>query len=194
MSYEQYLDDPSIPEATEWVDGEVIEMMSVGRAHAEMLSFLEEMFFTFFRHARPGRVYQEPFNMKPAPDLPGRSPDQMFVRNENLGRVTAKNLAGPADLVIEVISEGTEHVDRGDKFYEYQQGGVREYWLIDPVRAVADFFVLDDAGVYRNALVPPDGVFESTVVDHLFLRVAWLWARPPGVEIEDELVGGLKRA
>jgi Uma2 family endonuclease len=194
MSYEEYIDDPTIPEATEWVDGEVIEMMSVGQAHSETLSFLEEMFFTFFRHSRPGRLYQEPFNMKPAPALPGRSPDLMFVRNENLGRVTAKNLAGPADLVVEVISESTEQTDRGAKFYEYQNGGVREYWLIDPVREVADFFILDDAGVYRSALVPPDGVFTSTVVDGLTVRVDWLWSRPPGIDIEAELAAGLNRA
>ena len=118
----------------------------------------------------------------------------MFVRNENLGRVTAKNLAGPADLVVEVISESTEQTDRGAKFYEYQNGGVREYWLIDAVREVADFFILDDAGVYRSALVPPDGVFTSTVVDGLTLRVDWLWSRPPGIDIEAELAAGLNRA
>lgn len=194
MSYEQYLDDPTIPEATEWVDGEVIEMMSVSKAHAEMVEFLIEVFHTFFRHSRPGRLYQEPFNMKTAPDLPGRAPDLMFVRNENLARVLQNHLEGSADLVIEVISAGTEQVDRGAKFYEYQAGGVREYWLIDPVRETADFQILDSAGVFRPALVPVDGTFMSTVVEGLSLRVEWLWSRPPGIDIEAELVSGLNRA
>ncbi|MEX1103443.1 MAG: Uma2 family endonuclease [Dehalococcoidia bacterium] len=194
MSYEDYLCDPTIPAHTEWVDGEVVEMMSVSKAHAEMLDFLLELFHTFFRHSRPGRIYQDPFNMKTAAGLPGRAPDLMFVKTENLPRVTDKHLAGPADLAIEIISEGTGHVDRGAKFYEYQAGGVREYWIIDPVRELAEFHVLDDAGVFRAALGPEDGVFESTVVEGLSLRVEWLWSRPPGNEIEAELVSGLHRA
>jgi serine/threonine protein kinase len=57
--------------------------------------------------------------------------------------------------------------------------------------APADFFVLDDAGVFRSALVPEVEVFESTVVDGLALHVEWLWSRPAGIDIEAELVRGL---
>jgi hypothetical protein len=39
--------------------------------------------------------------------------------------------------------------DREDKFYEYERGGVRENWIIDPERGEASFHVLDDAGIFR---------------------------------------------
>jgi len=38
---------------------------------------------------------------------------------------------GAPDLVVEVLSSSTRKFDRGSKFKQYEQNGVREYWLID---------------------------------------------------------------
>ena len=48
---------------------------------------------------------------------------------------------GPADVVIEIISTGSRSTDRRTKFAEYEQLGVPEYWLIDPLRRQAEFYV-----------------------------------------------------
>jgi len=125
-----------------------------------------------------GRVLYEPFQMKTGPELPGRSPDLFFVSNENLGRLKRLYLKGPADLVVEIISPGSRAVDRGEKFYEYEQGGVPEFWLIDPQRKQAEFYQRGQDGVYR--LVPPDsdGLYHSQVLKGLWLKVDWLWQEP----------------
>ncbi len=39
---------------------------------------------------------------------------------------------GAPDLVVEILSPGTERHDRGDKLGWYRQYGVRECWLVDP--------------------------------------------------------------
>ena len=49
----------------------------------------------------------------------------------NRTRLKKTFLDGPADVVVEIISAGSIGLDRGDKFVEYERGGVREYWLID---------------------------------------------------------------
>jgi len=36
---------------------------------------------------------------------------------------------GPADLAIEIVSEESRLRDRGEKFAEYEVGGVKEYWI-----------------------------------------------------------------
>lgn len=140
MSHEEYLGAPDIPEHTEWVNGEVVEMMAVSRRHAELQVYLVELLQAYLRRNPIGRLYQ-PFQLKTSPELPGRSPDIMFVAVGSHHRLRDQYLEGPADVVIEIVSPGTEAVDRGDKFYEYEAGGVPEYWLIDPVREVADFYV-----------------------------------------------------
>ncbi len=65
--------------------------------------------------------------------------------------------------------------DRGEKFYEYEQAGIREYWLIDPQREQAEFYPLTPEGRYRLTLPDAEGVYRSAVLPGFWLRVAWLW-------------------
>jgi Uma2 family endonuclease len=81
-----------------------------------------------------GVIFTAPYQMRLHQPPRGREPDILFVAQSNLGRITKQYLDGPADLVIEVISPEISGRDRGDKFYEYETAGVREYWLIDPQR------------------------------------------------------------
>ncbi|MGE5596970.1 MAG: Uma2 family endonuclease [Hyphomicrobiales bacterium] len=109
-----------------------------------------------------------------------------LVRPEHANRVRRTHLDGPADLVVEVISPGTEDTDRGAKFYEYERGGVPEYWLIDPDRETADFYLRDEKGVYRIQPTP-EGVFRSRQLDGFELRVEWLWTRPSVLRVLRDL-------
>lgn len=81
-------------------------------------------------------------------------------------------------MVVEIISSESRARDRGEKFCEYEQGGVREYWLIDPIRRQAEFHQLGPDGVYRAMPIGTDGIFRSIVLDGLWLRIDWLWGRP----------------
>jgi Uma2 family endonuclease len=187
MSYEEYLDDLGIPEATEWVDGEVVEMMSVSPEHARLVAYLFRLLGSFLE-ARPlGEVFGEPFNMKTGPSLPGRSPDLLVILNDHAARVTEKNLAGPADIVIEVISPGTEATDRGSKFLEYEAGGVNEYWILDPHRLIADFYLRGSDGLFHEGERVADGAFASTVLPGLRVHPDWLWSRRPVRHVMREL-------
>jgi Uma2 family endonuclease len=116
--------------------------------------------------------------MKTAPDLPGRSPDLLFVATANLSRLQKTFLEGPADLVVVIISPDSRGRDRGDKFYEYEQGGVREYWLIDRLRKRAEFNQLGEDGLYHLAPIGEDGIFRSAVLPGFWLKVDWLWQDP----------------
>ena len=112
----------------------------------------------------------------------GREPDIIYVAPENESRLLSNYLDGPADIAIEVISRGSEAVDRGDKFEEYEAGGVREFWLLDPHRREALFYIRDEQGLFRPGVVQ-DGVFQSAVLPIVRLRVEWLWKQPPIMDI-----------
>ena len=70
-----------------------------------------------------------------------REPDIFFIAREHLDRIGEK-VCGVPDLVVEVVSEGTEHVDRGEKYIEYARAGVREYWIVDPEERSIEIYVL----------------------------------------------------
>lgn len=174
-SYEQFLRESPAGSHLEWVDGKVVEMTPVSDAHAELAEFLSGILSMLVRSGRLGRLFQEPFQMKTGPDSPGRSPDLMFVSAANLQRIRDTFLDGPSDLAIEIISPGSQTVDRGEKFYEYEKGGVKEYWILDPHRKRAEFYHLDSDGLYAPMPVTADGDFTSRELPGCKLKVTWLW-------------------
>jgi Uma2 family endonuclease len=175
MTYEEFLRWPGDNHHVEWANGRMVFMSPVTEPHEAIRGFLYSLLKLFVEAHRLGRVYSEPFQMKTGPDLPGRAPDVFFVANENLSRVKRLNVEGPADLVVEIISPGSRATDRGDKFYEYEQGGVPEYWLLDPDRQQAEFYLRGDDGIYRLVLLGSDGIYRSRVLAGLWLKVEWLW-------------------
>lgn len=102
-------------------------------------------------------------------------PDVSFVSTERLNRIVDTYVDGPVDLAVEVVSPDSIRRDYHDKRAEYETAGIREYWLIDPLQTRARFYVLNAVGKYQE--VPPDdhGIYTSTVLPGLRLRVAWLW-------------------
>lgn len=52
-------------------------------------------------------------------------------------------LDAPA-LIVEVLSPSTALKDRNEKFKLYEQFGVQEYWIVDPVYETIEVFGLED--------------------------------------------------
>lgn len=185
LSYERFLQE-SGEQHTEWVNGEAVPMAPVSVEHQFTSSFLLRLLTSFVERHGLGQVFYEPFNMKTGPDLPGRSPDILFVATAHIERIRDTYLDGPADVVVEVVSPSSAGRDRGDKYFEYEAGGVREYWLLDPRRRVAEFYGITVSG--RFELLPvTDGVFRSSAVDGFWLQVEWLWERPHLSDVEVQL-------
>lgn len=177
MSYEAFLEWADEDTLAEWVDGKVVLMSPPSERHQDLSDFLTALMRHFAEAHGLGKVRSAPLQMKLGANLSGREPDILFVATENLTRLQKNRLEGPADLTVEIISPESRARDRGEKFYEYEAGGVSEYWLIDPDREQAEFHRPDARGVYQ--LVPlADGVFESTVLPGLKLDTAWLWQDP----------------
>lgn len=70
-----------------------------------------------------------------------REPDIFFLSKEHSERA-GEQVYGVPDLVIEVLSPGTEQVDRGEKFFEYAKAGVGEYWLVDAEKRRIEVYTL----------------------------------------------------
>src|SRR5262249_17607847 len=129
LTYEEFLAWADEDTYAEWVNGRVVFMSPVSREHATAAEICLKLISTFAEIRHAGEAHSDPFQMKTGQNLPGRAPDVLFVAKENLGRLKPNFLDGPADLVVEVISPESRARDHGEKFYEYEQGGVKEYWL-----------------------------------------------------------------
>jgi Uma2 family endonuclease len=176
MSYEEFLAWLDEDTLAEWVDGEVIMTSPASDSHQDLAGFLTAVLRVFVESRDLGWVRSAPFQMKLA--AAGREPDLLFVASDQLERVRRTYLDGPASLAVEIISPESVGRDRGDKFYEYEQAGIPEYWLLDPQARRAEFYQLDPGGVYRLIAPDQEGIYRSAVLPGFWLRVDWLWQQP----------------
>lgn len=174
VTYEEFLQRYRDVHA-EWVDGEVIELMTASDRHQDIVRWLISILSLYVETHDLGWLRPAPFNMHLPHLNRGREPDILFVRKARMSIVQQANLSEAADLVVEIVSPESVGLDRGHKFVEYEAAGVREYWLIDPDRQQAEFYRLAETGRYQLQMPDADNRFASFVLPGFWLRVDWLW-------------------
>jgi Uma2 family endonuclease len=180
MTYEEYLAYGAETTHAEWVDGEIIVFMPPRLRHQHLLAFLLELLSRFCRPGNLGVVIAAPFEMRLGQDGAAREPDILFIAQKHIDRLSERRLDGPADLVIEIVSESSASRDRLEKFAEYQAAGIPEYLLLDPRPGWqrVDFYGLGADGKYRAILPDADGRYHSQVVPGFWFRDEWFWQDP----------------
>lgn len=159
----------------EWVDGVVIKMPPASLTHDDLTGVLREFLRAYLALRPIGQVRAAPIVMR----LPGsrREPDLQVILGENQRNLRETLMDGPADIAIEVASPANYNVDYGDKYREYQEGGVREYWLIDPMQRAAHFHRLQ-GGVYVKQAVDSEQRYRTPLLPDFALPVPRLFAPP----------------
>lgn len=178
VSFEEYLAWLDEDVLAEWVDGGIVMMSPASDRHQQLLGFISSLIRVYNEAQNLGWVQIAPFVMRTEQRPSGREPDVLFVVRERMHLIQPNYLDGPADLVIELVSPESIGRDRGEKFVEYEAAGVREYWLIDPLRQQAEFYQLSADGIYRTSALAADGTYHSAVLQGFWLRVDWLWRQP----------------
>ncbi len=175
-AYEEFLREYD-GQYAEYVDDEVIKPISVTQAHDLLIGFLRTILTFYTATKKLGRICGEPYQMKMIINgkIKGREPDIFFVKTENFDRIGEKFFDGAADLIIEVISPESIIRDTQDKFEEYEAADVKEYWLIDSNRRTANFYGFDENGKYKMLPNSINGIFESRVIEGLWINTDWLW-------------------
>lgn len=178
VTFEEFLQWADEDVRAEWVDGEVVVLAPASSWHQDLCDFITALLRHYAEAKGGGFVRSAPFLMRTGPNLPAREPDVVFVSRERDEVIKENYLDGAADLVVEVVGPDSRSVDRGDKFSEYEAGGVREYWVIDPQRKRAEFYRLNEEGFLEPVAVAEDRIYRSRVMDGMWVRVDWFWQEP----------------
>lgn len=51
---------------------------------------------------------------------------------------------GAPDWIIEIISPSTQRMDYGMKLFKYRTAGVREYWIVNPIKKTVQVYFFED--------------------------------------------------
>lgn len=177
MSYEDYLAYAGESQIVEWDEGEVIVYMLPLPEHQNLSYFLSALLGLFIQFFKLGSLHYAPLEVKLWPDGPLREPDIFFIGAEKRSQLTDKRFEDAPDLMVEIISPGSVSEDRVPKFTQYEQAGVKEYWIIDPRphQQQADFYALGNDNQYHAAPVSDDGRYHSAALPNFWLKLGWLW-------------------
>src|SRR5262245_42892926 len=83
-------------------------------------------------------------------DRNGPEPDIAFVSNNRLHLVQRRQVEGAPDLAVEIVSSESGERDYKKKRRQYQRAGVREYWIVDPLKKRMTLLRLSRDGNYRE--------------------------------------------
>jgi Uma2 family endonuclease len=158
------------------VKGFVIDRRPITLRHQSFEDYFHDLFSAYFALKPIGRVLGAPFVMRVDATESRREPDLQIILKANPGKLTETYMHGPADICIEIVSTESVARDYGEKFQEYEAGGVREYWILDPIRAQTYFYRLDENGNYRLILPDASGVYRTPLLPQFALHVPTLWA------------------
>ena len=149
FTYRDYLNAPA-DRRYELLDGELTMAPAPGESHQRVAALLGWKLVQFVTENGLGRVYPAPFDVVLS-DTDVVQPDLVFVSRARAHVLTAANVRGAPDIVVEILSPSTAERDRTFKRTLYARHGVREYWLVDTAGESVAVLLLDDRGAYQVA-------------------------------------------
>jgi Uma2 family endonuclease len=183
MTYARFLREVPDGVHANLIDGEVKLEMPTGTLHERIQRLLLIVLGVFVSRHQLGEV----FGSRTSVRIDGYNsfePDVLFVHHERRHVIGPMGLTGAPDLAVKIVSPSSRIDDRTRKFLGYQKVGVREYWLIDPERRLAEFYRRGSKRVFQDVTPAAGQVFRSEAVPGFWLDPAWLCTEEPPNEYE----------
>ena len=121
-------------ERAELIDGELYMMTPPGTTHQRIASFLHWAIRNYIQEQNGDcEIFPAPFAVFLNNDeYTYVEPDISVVCDKS--KLDEKGCNGAPDWVIEIVSPSSKRMDYFIKLFKYQKAGVREYWIVDPIR------------------------------------------------------------
>ena len=166
----------NLPEDTraELIEGNLIyNQAAPSRIHQTILMELSGTIRNYLRSKGGScRVFPAPFAVKLREDRNTIvEPDISVVCDRS--KLTERGCTGAPDWIIEIVSPSNSSHDYVLKLNLYANSGVREYWIVDPVRESVFVYYLEqdhfraEAYTFRDTI--PVGIYDDFQIDFLSL-------------------------
>ncbi|MBI5140594.1 MAG: Uma2 family endonuclease [Nitrospirae bacterium] len=144
-TYEDYAALPD-DKRYELIEGELIMTPPPIIRHQMISGEVDFAIRSFVRQRRSGRVFSAPTDVVLDNDVVVQ-PDVLFISNERAGIIGEANIQGAPDIVVEIVSESSAHIDFGRKKRLYDRYGVAEYWIVIPDAEAVEVFSRTEKGL-----------------------------------------------
>ena len=181
--YVKYLKLPEMTRA-EFIDGKIIYLGEPSIKHQELVGELHTR-LSIYLHKKPCKVYVAPVGVKIDFEFdPGSrntlQPDLLVVCDEE--KIDARGINGVPDLVIEILSPSNISHDKIVKYTKYFKAGVKEYWMVDPMKEEVNVNILTP-NRYISTTYKKGDIIKVSILDDLYINVTDLFEGSAGDEI-----------
>jgi Uma2 family endonuclease len=169
----RYEDYKSLPESEtrryELLDGELVMVPSPSEYHQRLSCNLAFLLWQYIKKQDLGRIYHAPLDVVLGEGSRREivQPDILFIAKDRYSIITAAEIQGAPDLVIEILSPATAERDRTYKSTSYARYGVKEYWLVDPDTRTIAVLILGAQGFDLFATYCDHDVLQSSLLQGL---------------------------
>jgi Uma2 family endonuclease len=142
--------------------------------HQRSSLYLVTKIYNYF-DKKPCKVYHAPFDVRLTECTDDKrittvvQPDILVVCDES--KLDARGLIGAPDLIVEILSRGNSKKEMKNKYELYEQNGVLEYWIINPLEKSIHLFYLLDEKYRLDKIYFDDDKMESTIFKGLKIKV-----------------------
>lgn len=132
-------------ERAELIDGRIYYMAPPNTRHQRILSFLHLEIGNYIRKNKGGcEVFPAPFAVfLSADDSQYVEPDISVICDKN--KLNEHGCSGAPDWIVEIVSPSSRPMDYYTKLSLYRSAGVREYWIVDPMKQVILVYDMEHA-------------------------------------------------
>jgi Uma2 family endonuclease len=168
----------------EFINGEIILHSPVKRRHLRVSEQLSRILSVYAQLKKVGTIMIEKAMI--ALTRNDYEPDIVFFKREKAALFHEDQMLFPApDFVVEILSKGTARKDKGIKKEDYALHGVKEYWIIDPIKQTIEQYLLinlTDTEYFPPYIYRIDDDIESQVVEGFKIPVRAIFEEEANLE------------
>lgn len=159
----------SLPEGqrAELIDGVIYDMAPLSSKHQSISGELFAEIHSYIKkNGGKCKVYTAPFAVfLNADDKNYVEPDISVICDKS--KIDKRGCNGAPDWIIEIVSPGSKHMDYVLKLLKYRTAGVREYWIVDPMRETVAVYNFEMKSVehYNFTNKVKVGIYEDFEID-----------------------------
>lgn len=160
----------NLPEGirAELIDGQIYYQAAPSRIHQEILMSVSKTIANYI-DTKGGscKVYPAPFAVKLFNDrITIVEPDISVICDHD--KLTDKGCSGAPDWIIEIVSPSNSGHDYVRKLNLYMDAGVREYWIINPLKQTIFVYHLEETQFEATAYTFHDKI-KVNIYDDLYI-------------------------
>ena len=148
----------------ELIDGQIYDMAPPSYLHQKLVMELSATIRDYIKsHGGPCEVLPAPFAVFLNQDDHNYvEPDISVICDQN--RIDDRGCNGAPDFIIEIVSPSSQRMDYLTKLFKYRTAGVREYWIVNPMKETVQTYLfgdIDDFNQYSFDDEIPVGIYDD---------------------------------